>query len=74
MSKDFAFMAPDERMTAYRYLALKSGLSGSSNKAAISTLLMQCPLLGEPIRAENVCNWGAKLPFDGHHKIIQNRA
>ncbi len=36
-ANDFAFMAPDERMTAYRYLAVKRRLSAVSNLAAIQS-------------------------------------
>jgi hypothetical protein len=47
--------APNERMSAYRYFAVESGLSGSSVISSISTLLIQCPLFGEPAGAYNGC-------------------
>lgn len=44
---------------------IKSCLSGPSNKSAISTLLIQCPLMGKPAGAYNAaCGHKADIPLD----------
>lgn len=45
------------RMAAYCDRAFKRRLSRLSNKSAISILLMQGPLTGEPAGAFNGCKW-----------------
>lgn len=47
----------DEPRSAKHQKRLDTGLFGLSNEAAISTLLMQCPLMGEPAGAYIDCIW-----------------
>jgi len=46
--REGAFTSASERRSVKHHFRLNTGLSASSNEAAISTLLMQCPL--RPIR------------------------
>lgn len=64
IGREAAIDLADEQRSAYRGCASKRRLSATSNKSAVSTLLIQCPLMEEPCGAHNICIWAQS----GHWK------